>query len=117
MSKKKTTKKTAAKSSSSVSPAPKSAPKANAPKPAKEPKPKRVSALDAAAQVLAASETPMRAKELIAAMEAKGLWRSPGGKTPEATLYAAIVREIAAKGDAARFRKHDRGAFVAAKGA
>jgi len=88
-----------------------------APKTAKESKPKRVSALDAAAQVLAASEVPMRAKEMIAAMEAKGLWTSPGGKTPEATLYAAIIREIAAKGTAARFKKHDRGVFVAGKGA
>jgi hypothetical protein len=83
----------------------------------KEPKAKRVSALDAAAQVLAASEVPMRAKEMIAAMEAKGLWTSPGGKTPEATLYAAIIREIAAKGSAARFKKHERGVFVAGKGA
>ena len=65
------------------------------------------------AQVLAASEVPMRAKEMIAAMEARGLWRSPGGKTPEATLYAAIIREIAAKGTAARFKKHERGVFVA----
>jgi len=84
---------------------------------AKEPKPKRVSALDAAAQVLAASEVPMRAKEMIAAMEAKGLWTSPGGKTPEATLYAAITREIAAKGTAARFKKHERGVFVAGNAA
>jgi hypothetical protein len=88
-----------------------------APKPAKAPKAKRVSALDAAAQVLAASDVPMRAKEMIAAMEAKGLWTSPGGKTPEATLYAAIIREIAAKGIAARFKKHERGVFVAGKGA
>ncbi len=90
---------------------------AKAQQPAKEAKPKRVSALDAAAQVLAASEVPMRAKEMIAAMEAKGLWKSPGGKTPEATLYAAIIREIAAKGTAARFKKHERGVFVAGKGA
>ena len=72
---------------------------------------------DAAAQVLAASEVPMRAKEMIAAMEAKKLWTSPSGKTPEATLYAAIIREIAAKGTAARFKKHERGVFVAGKGA
>ena len=90
---------------------------AKAPKAPKEKKPKRVSALDAAAQVLAASEVPMRAKEMIAKMEAKGLWKSPGGKTPEATLYAAIIREIAAKGTAARFKKHERGVFVAGKGA
>ena len=88
-----------------------------APKTPKAPKPKRVSALDAAAQVLAASEVPMRAKEMIAAMEAKKLWTSPSGKTPEATLYAAIIREIAAKGTAARFKKHERGVFVAGKGA
>jgi hypothetical protein len=78
---------------------------------------KRVSALSAAAQMLAASGVPMRAKEMIAAMEAKGLWTSPGGKTPEATLYAAIIREIAANGTAARFKKHERGVFVAGKGA
>ena len=87
------------------------------PKAPKEKKPKRVSALDAAAQVLAGADKPMRAKEMIADMEAKGLWKSPGGKTPEATLYAAIIREIAAKGDKARFKKHDRGVFVAGKGA
>jgi len=93
---------------------------AKAAPPAKEATPapmKRLSALDAAAQVLAASEVPMRAKEMIAAMEAKKLWTSPGGKTPEATLYAAIIREIAAKGTAARFKKHERGVFVAGKGA
>jgi hypothetical protein len=94
------------------------APKAaKTPKAPKEKKPKRVSALDAAAQVLADSEVPMRAKEMIAKMEAKGLWKSPGGKTPEATLYAAIIREIAAKGENARFKKHDKGVFVAGKGA
>ena len=85
------------------------------PRAAKAPKPKRVSALDAAATVLAGSEVPMRATEMIAAMQTKGLWTSPGGKTPEATLYAAIIREIAAKGDKARFRKHERGVFVATK--
>jgi hypothetical protein len=78
-------------------------------------KPKRVSALDAAAQILAKSEVPLRAKELIAQMEASGLWKSPGGRTPEATLYAAITREIATKGTKARFKKHDKGVFVATK--
>jgi hypothetical protein len=96
---------------------------AKAAKPPKEPKapkaakPKRTSALDAAAQVIAKADKPMRAVDMIAQMEAKGLWKSPGGKTPEATLYAAIIREIAAKGKEARFAKHDRGLFVAgAKG-
>lgn len=76
-------------------------------------KPKRVSALDAAAAVLAESATPMRAVDLIAEMQNRGLWRSPGGRTPEATLYAAIIREIAAKGESARFKKHARGLFTA----
>ena len=82
-------------------------------KAAKPAKAKRVSALDAAAQVLAKSEVPMRAKELIAAMEKAGLWHSPSGKTPHATLYAAMIREIAALGDKARFKKLERGVFVA----
>lgn len=37
--------------------------------------------------------------------------RRPGGKTPEATLYPSIVREIATQGDAARFRKVERAQF------
>lgn len=77
--------------------------------------PKRISALDAAAQVLAASKEPMRAKDLIAAMADQGLWSSPNGKTPEATLYAAMIREIAAKGSEARFRKVERGLFASPK--
>jgi hypothetical protein len=82
------------------------APKA---KPAKPAKPKRISALDAAAKVLAESDRPLRAIDMVEVMHAKGLWTSPGGKTPEATLYAAIIREITAKGKDARFKKVDRG--------
>ena len=80
-----------------------------------EPKPKRVSAIDAAATVLAKADEPMRAQELIAAMADQGLWKSPGGKTPHATLYAAMLREIAAKGKDARFAKADRGLFASNK--
>ena len=75
-------------------------------------KPKHVGALDAAAQVLAKADNPMRARELIAAMAEQGLWTSPAGKTPHGTLHAAIIREIAVKGDAARFKKVDRGLFA-----
>ena len=85
------------------------APKA---KPAKPAKAKRVSALDAAAKVLAESDRPLRAIDMVELMHARGLWTSPGGKTPEATLYAAIIREITAKGKDARFKKVDRGMFV-----
>jgi hypothetical protein len=82
-------------------------------KKAKEPKAKKVGALDAAAQVLATSNEPMNAKEMIDAMAKKGLWTSPGGKTPHATLYSAIIREIAVKGKESRFVKKDRGQFAA----
>ena len=82
-------------------------------KKAKEPKSKKVSAIDAAAQVLAASKEPMNAKEMIEAMAAKGLWTSPGGKTPHATLYSAIIREVATKGKESRFVKTERGKFAA----
>lgn len=78
-------------------------------KPAKE---KKVSGLDAAAQVLQASKEPMNTKAMIEAMAAKGLWTSPGGKTPHATLYSAIIREISVKGKESRFKKTDRGNFA-----
>ena len=81
-------------------------------KQAGEKKSKRVSALDAAAQVLAKAKKPMLAQELITAMAEQGLWTSPAGKTPHATLYAAMLREVAAKGKDARFVKTDRGLFA-----
>lgn len=84
-------------------------------RPEKPSKPKKVSALDAAAQVLAKADKPMRSQELITAMAEGGLWTSPDGKTPHATLYAAMLREINAKGKAARFTKTDRGLFEISK--
>ena len=54
----------------------------------------------------------MTAKEMVEAAEQKGYWKSPGGKTPHATVYSAIIREIAAKGNEARFRKTERGKFA-----
>ena len=85
--------------------------KARAPKTPKADR--ELSAIDAAAKVLADSAEPMNAKQMIEAMAAKGLWTSPGGKTPHATLYSAILREIATKGNEARFKKTDRGQFAA----
>jgi hypothetical protein len=95
----------------------KDAPKAE-PKPGAKPEPKKarkMGALDAAAIVLADAGKPMRSKELIAEMAKRGLWTSPGGKTPEATLYAAILREIGAKGAAARFARAGKGEFASTK--
>jgi len=74
-------------------------------------KPKRKGALDAAVEVLkAAAGGPLGAKEMVERMLAKGLWQTKG-KTPQSTLYAAIIREIAAKGKDARFHKTGRGQF------
>ena len=78
-----------------------------------EANPKKLSALDAAAQLLAASNEPMNTRQMIEAMAAKKLWTSPGGKTPHATLYSAILREINEKGKDARFTKTERGKFAA----
>ena len=74
-------------------------PVAKTPKAKREPKvkttkAKRVSCLDAAAIVLADSSAPMRTTEIIEEVTKRGLWTSPGGKTPDATLHAAIIREI-----------------------
>jgi type IV secretory pathway VirB10-like protein len=89
-----------------------------APKPCAKPgakKARKMGALDAAAIVLADAGKPMRSRELIAEMAKRGLWTSPGGKTPEATLYAAILREIGAKETAARFARAGKGEFASTK--
>jgi hypothetical protein len=89
-----------------------------APKPGAKPgakKARKMGALDAAAIVLADAGKPMRSRELIDEMAKRGLWTSPGGKTPEATLYAAILREIGAKGAAARFARAGKGEFASTK--
>jgi hypothetical protein len=74
---------------------------------------KKTSALDAAAKLLATSKEPMTTKEMIDALAAKNIWKSPGGKTPDRTLYSAILREIGTKGKDARFKKTERGKFAA----
>ena len=50
--------------------------------------------------------------EMVEAMAEKGYWTSPGGKTPHATLYSAILREIKGKGSDSRFVKSERGKFA-----
>jgi hypothetical protein len=82
-------------------------------KKAKEPKAKKASALDAAIRVLEEAGQPMTCPEMIEAMAAKGYWASPGGKTPAATLYSAILRETQIKGNASRFVKTERCKFAA----
>ena len=75
----------------------------------------KLSALDAAAKVLAESGEPMTTKEMIEAMAVKGYWTSPAGATPDRTLYSALLREINTKGKDARFVKTERGKFAVKK--
>jgi vancomycin resistance protein YoaR len=72
----------------------------------------KMSALDAAAKVLTEAGEPISTKQMIEAMAAKNYWTSPGGATPHATLYSALLREINAKGKDARFVKTGRGKFA-----
>jgi len=72
---------------------------------------KKMSMLDAAVEVLRGASLPMSAKEMIAAMEEKGLWKSQTGKTPSNTLSAAIGREILTK-ENSRFKKAEKGKFT-----
>jgi len=83
------------------------------PKPRKkaERKDGTMSGLDAAAKVLADAGEPLGCKTIVERAIEKGYWKT-GGKTPSATVYAAILREIQKKGDASRFAKADRGMFT-----
>ena len=101
MTAKKTTKKATKKTTTGKTAKPKAAPR-------------KLSGLDAAAKVLAEAGEPMNAKAICEAALAKGYWATKGA-TPWATLYSAMIREIAAKGAGARFRKTARGMFESAK--
>jgi hypothetical protein len=77
----------------------------------KKAKPKKMSALDAAAKLLGETGTAMTTNEMIEGMSKRGYWSSPNGATPAATLYSALLREINAKGKQSRFAKTERGKF------
>ncbi len=72
----------------------------------------KMSQVEAALKVLAEARKPLNCQAMVEAMGAKGYWTSPGGKTPAATLYAAILKDITTKGKDARFKKVDRGRFA-----
>ncbi len=75
-------------------------------------KQERHSLLNLAAKALAESGQPLNCKEMAERVLATGLWKSEG-KTPAATLSSAILREMRTRGEAARFRKVERGKFEA----
>jgi len=74
-----------------------------------------MSGLDAAARVLEEAGEPLNCKAIVERAFEKGYWASDG-KTPQATIYSAIIREIGNKGKDARFRKVDRGKFALTDG-
>ena len=74
-------------------------------------KEKRMSGLDAAAKVMAEAAEPLQCKVIVDRALEKGYWKTEG-KTPAATMYSAILREIQKKGDQARFQKAERGKFT-----
>jgi len=75
---------------------------------------KPMSGLDAAAKVLAEADEPLNCKQIVERAFHAGYWQSEG-KTPHATIYASIIREIANKGEESRFVKAGRGVFALAK--
>lgn len=76
---------------------------------------KALSLLGAAAAVLERASGPMTVKAMIEEAKAQGLWTPTGGKTPEQTLYSAIIREVKSRGESSRFRKEGRGLFSSAR--
>ena len=74
---------------------------------------KKLSLLSAALEVLKSDDAALTTKQMVEAAKARNLWTPGAGKTPEQTLYSAIMREIKAKGDASRFVKDARGHFRA----
>jgi len=72
---------------------------------------RRMSLLDAAAQLLSTAGKPMRCREIVDAVIAQGLWSPGTGKTPDRTLSAAFQRELR-KGDGSRFVKVAAGQFA-----
>jgi restriction system protein len=72
-----------------------------------------MSGLDAAAKVLEETGEPLNCKAIVERAFEAGYWQSDG-KTPAATIYAAILRDVQKKGDESRFRKVGRGLFALA---
>ena len=79
----------------------------------KSAKPKRISGLTAAFMVLVDADAELGAKAIVEIAAQKDWWKSDA-VTPAATIYAAMIREIATKDDRSRFeRGAKRGTFRA----
>ncbi|HUT57893.1 MAG TPA: winged helix-turn-helix domain-containing protein [Phycisphaerae bacterium] len=73
----------------------------------RQPKSPRHSLVNAAILVLAGGKEPMNAKAIVEQATADGLYEPGDGKTPQATLYAAMLRD-----KKTRFHKADRGVWT-----
>ena len=71
-----------------------------------------VSGLEAALIVLREAGEPMNIKQIMEKINERGLAKL-NGKTPDATVSAAMQREIIVKGDNSRFEKAGKGLFAA----
>ncbi|MFW5828621.1 MAG: winged helix-turn-helix domain-containing protein [Planctomycetota bacterium] len=74
----------------------------------------KTSLLEAAIAVMQQHDEAVGTKQIIGEVIDGGLWTTTG-RTPEATLYSALIREIRQKGEASRFRKTGRGRFALAE--
>lgn len=72
---------------------------------------KKLSCLDAAEEVLRHAGEPLTCGEMMKRILSQELWTT-AGRTPAATLYSGILREIRRKGDEARFVQAERGKFT-----
>ncbi len=70
-------------------------------------KPKRISGVTAAFMVLADAGKELGVKKIVEIAGEKGWWKSTAA-TPQATVYAAIIREIGTKADKSRFQRGKR---------
>ena len=73
---------------------------------------KKRSLLDAAVEVLRLAKMPMNTREIIEAATELKLWQPTGAKTPEQTLYGAIVRENKTKEQPRIVKSDIKGKFI-----
>ena len=76
-----------------------------------EPEKKR-SLLEAAVEVLRIAKQPMNTREIIEWAMKLELWQPTGAKTPEQTLYGAIVRENKTKEHPRIIKSDIKGKFI-----
>ena len=75
-------------------------------------KEKKLSLMDAAVEVLRIAKQPMNTREIIEAATELKLWQPTGAKTPEQTLYGAIVRENKTKEHPLIVKSDIKGKFI-----